>query len=285
MKGKRDFTQAEFASIRQLLADKLRASPPKQKGIRANIRRLNFYISDFGFSSDGFGPRQLDELRDRGRIHVIEISESASISMKVPIRVEQAHRHVTVQQVPKTMPARTVSNLRPYLRNDLDVLFVALNPPVQSNARGHYFSGNGSRFFHLLALSGLTTAEAPKPEADEIVFGGTELNHKKSEYGVVDLVEDLVETNSGAVRPTTEHVNRLLNRIREYRPRFVCVIHSKVRDALNKSPHIDPKLNYGNCGRVLKGSDAVFFLNYFPNGNAIRDELKLAVFRALRDGL
>jgi len=36
--------------------------------------------------------------------------------------------------------------LQPFLRPGLDVLFLALNPPVQSNTNGHYFSGDQSRF-------------------------------------------------------------------------------------------------------------------------------------------
>lgn len=44
--------------------------------------------------------------------------------------------------------------LRPFLRSRLDVLFVALNPPEQSNANGHYFSGSSSRFFDLLTGAG-----------------------------------------------------------------------------------------------------------------------------------
>ncbi len=285
MKGKRDFTKTEFESIQQLLSEKLRSSPSKQKGIRAKIRKMRFHIRDFGFSPDAFGPNHLNELRERGAIRIIGSSDPVNSPQNVPTKLEQNQKNVAVRSAPKSISPTTASNLRPYLRTGLDILFVALNPPVQSNTRGHYFSGDGSRFFKLLALSGLTTTEAPKPAADEIVFGGNEINHRKSEFGVVDLVEDLVETNSGAVQSKPEHVTLLLNRIKEYHPRFVCVIHSKVRTALNESPDISPKLIYGNCGSVLAGSDSVFFLNYFPNGNAIPDEPKLAIFRELRDCL
>lgn len=43
--------------------------------------------------------------------------------------------------------------LQPFLRPGLDVLFLALNPPVQSNTNGHYFSGDQSRFYDLLFKS------------------------------------------------------------------------------------------------------------------------------------
>ena len=103
--------------------------------------------------------------------------------------------------------------------------------------------------------------------------------------GVVDLVDHLVQTNSGKVRPTRQHVDRLFARIREFDPRFVCVIHSKVRDALNKNRESADQLDYGICGPLLRDSESVFVLNYFPNGNSVPDKKKLEIFRALRDEL
>ena len=36
------------------------------------------------------------------------------------------------------------AKLQPFVRLNLDVLFLALNPPQQSNDNGHYFSGSSS---------------------------------------------------------------------------------------------------------------------------------------------
>lgn len=58
-----------------------------------------------------------------------------------------------------------------FLRDNLDVLFIALNPPVQSNNNGHYFSGKQSSFFNQLYLSGLITEDLDKTIADDLVFG------------------------------------------------------------------------------------------------------------------
>jgi hypothetical protein len=179
----------------------------------------------------------------------------------------------------------TVVNLKPFMRPNLDVLFVALNPPMQSNNNGHYFSGEQSRFFDLLYFSGLITERLPKANADEIVFGSTSVNFKGKEFGVVDLVEHLVETDSGKVKPTRQDTSFLLQRIRQFEPRFVCVIHSKVRDALNAHPDVIAPLDYGVWGPVLKGSPSRFVLNYFPNGNSVPDEPKLAIYKTLRDAL
>jgi hypothetical protein len=176
-------------------------------------------------------------------------------------------------------------NLRPFLRPGLDVLFIALNPPSQSNSNGHYFSRNGSRFFKLLALSGLITREIPNPCADETVFLTTEINCFGSSFGVIDLVDDQVETDSRRVRVTPRHVTCLLDRVRELDPRFACVIHSKVRDGLNRHGRLRSRLDYGECGAVVPDCKTEFFLNYFPNGNSIADELKIHIFQFLRGRL
>jgi len=175
--------------------------------------------------------------------------------------------------------------LKPYLRPGLDVLFVGLNPPRQSNANGHYYSGSASRFFKLLYLSGLITRAIPRAEADETVFGTEAINYRNCAYGVVDLVDNLVETNGSLVRHTPSHVSTLVERILAVKPRFVCVIQSKVRDALNESGRFLRSLHYGYCGQILPGSAAHFVLNYFPNGNSIGDGPKLQIFAELRNRL
>jgi hypothetical protein len=162
----------------------------------------------------------------------------------------------------------TGTQLEPFLPRPLDVLFIALNPPQQSHSNGHYFLGEGSRFFKLLAASGLITREIPQALADDVVFGGTEINYAKSSFGVIDLVDDLVETNSARVQVTPRHVHRLKEQILDIQPRFACVIHSKVRDGLNRHGGLSRRLKYGWCGAILPDCDTEFLLNYFPNGNS-----------------
>ena len=84
------------------------------------------------------------------------------------------------------------ARLQPFVGPGLDVLFLALNPPVQSNTNGHYFPGDQSRFYDLLFKSGLIIQAVPKSRADEIVFGNTSVNYNRSTFGVIDLVGDLV---------------------------------------------------------------------------------------------
>jgi hypothetical protein len=87
------------------------------------------------------------------------------------------------------------------------------------------------------------------------------------------------------VLPTVRHVEILFDRLRHFEPRFVCVIHYKVRDALNRHPDFRGPLQYGICGPLLVRSTSAFVLNYFPNGNNLADSSKLDIFRSLRDQL
>lgn len=48
MKGKSHFTQSEANEIERLIAQKLLANADRQKSIRAKIRRLGFFASDYG---------------------------------------------------------------------------------------------------------------------------------------------------------------------------------------------------------------------------------------------
>ena len=53
MKSKTQFTQNEAAEIRRLLRLKVSADHGTQKQLRAKIREIGFYISDFDRSKQG----------------------------------------------------------------------------------------------------------------------------------------------------------------------------------------------------------------------------------------
>lgn len=57
MKSKQSFTRAEAEEIVNLINEKLKATPTKQKGIRDKIRKIGFYASDYGFR-DGYTAEQ-----------------------------------------------------------------------------------------------------------------------------------------------------------------------------------------------------------------------------------
>lgn len=129
----------------------------------------------------------------------------------------------------------TRSKLKPFLRKNLDILFVGLNPATGSSAKRHYFSVKQS-FWKQLFEAGLILENISKEEADLHVFGGNKLNYKKWNYGITDLV-NVAESDSRKVKPTDKDVAKLIRTIKAYRPKVVCILHSKVYKALSHYIH------------------------------------------------
>lgn len=71
MKGQNRFTIEQIDAIKKLIADKVRATPDKQKSIRAKIRNLGFYFSDFSSMKDGYTVADFENLIQSGQIIVI----------------------------------------------------------------------------------------------------------------------------------------------------------------------------------------------------------------------
>jgi hypothetical protein len=70
MKSKLQFTQNEAAEIRRLLRLKVSADHGTQKQVRAKIREIGFYISDFDRSKQGVDESDFDALVRDQRIKI-----------------------------------------------------------------------------------------------------------------------------------------------------------------------------------------------------------------------
>ena len=82
----------------------------------------------------------------------------------------------------------------------MDILFLALNAPVNSNNNKHWFSNNLS-FWNVLFKSDLITQPVyDKMSADELVFGSQVINYKNAIFGVTDLNRRDVQTDSKDIR-------------------------------------------------------------------------------------
>src|SRR3954453_8041200 len=68
VQGRSEFTRAEIEELRRLIREKQTADRSRQKALRAKMRGLGFYISDFAFDYGGFVVSDLDELIGRGAI-------------------------------------------------------------------------------------------------------------------------------------------------------------------------------------------------------------------------
>jgi hypothetical protein len=174
------------------------------------------------------------------------------------------------------------STLIPYLRKDLEILFVGLNPAKGSSDNGHYFSVNQA-FWNQLFDSGLIEKSVDKLIADEIIFRTNKVNFSNWNYGITDLVTEIAESNSQKIKPTISHCKQLAENIRLYKPKTVVLLHSKVtKSLLNFLNRPIPKSNSGNIGNILSNSDTTFFNIAFPHGNAIPSSVKIERYKELK---
>ena len=70
MQGKSEFTHDEYDTIKDLLHERGRADRDRQKAIRGKMRKIGFYISDFGEA--GFTIGDLDDCIKLGRIKIAD---------------------------------------------------------------------------------------------------------------------------------------------------------------------------------------------------------------------
>lgn len=68
--GRSTFSADEIETLCLCLAELRRAERDRQKAIRASMRRMGFYITDFSTDSQGFTVSDLNELVRRGVIQV-----------------------------------------------------------------------------------------------------------------------------------------------------------------------------------------------------------------------
>ena len=139
--------------------------------------------------------------------------------------------------------------LKEILHPKMDILFVALNPPVNSNNNGHYFSNNLS-FWNLLFNSKLITQPViSKLTGDEEVFRNNSINYNHAIYGITDLVHDVVETNSNKVKVEKLRIDRILKIIDTNKVKTLCLMHSSVGNAFQDVGLIIRSPNYGFVGK------------------------------------
>lgn len=177
------------------------------------------------------------------------------------------------------------SNLKPFLRQYLDILFVGLNPAKGSSDNRHYFSVNQA-FWNQLYESGLISKKVLKDKADEIVFGSNDINYNNWAYGITDLITTVAESNSNLISVKEANCRDLMNIIIEFKPRVVVLLHQKV--VKNIMEYIDfsvPKANSGKLGKLIAGCDTMFYAIGFPHGNKILSKEKVENYINVREYL
>lgn len=175
------------------------------------------------------------------------------------------------------------SKLIPFLRTDLHILFVGLNPAKGSSDNGHYFSVKQS-FWKQLHSSGLIIQCLDKSNADDLVFGSKSYNYNNWNFGITDLVTEYAESDSKKVKPTIKDYQRLENVVRKYKPLTVVLLHGSVLNGVMKYLHYSvPKSNTGSLGKLIGDIPTTFFNIAFPHGNSISDLHKIEIYNQLKE--
>ncbi len=158
-----------------------------------------------------------------------------------------------------------------YLAPGLDIIFVGINPGIQSAQAGHYYANPRNPFWLLLYKAGLTPRRL-QPEEDHLMptFG----------YGITDIVK---RPSRGAADLTTTdfHKSRriLKEKLLACQPRIIC-FNSKTGFVNFFGPGA-----FRRFGRqkVTVGASRVFVMPSTSPANArIPLAVKLGYFRALR---
>ena len=169
----------------------------------------------------------------------------------------------------------------PFIRANLDILFVGLNPAETSSEKRHYFSTRPD-FWNQLYEAGLIKKPVDMNNADEKVFKSSEINYNGWQYGVTDLVNFLAESNSSQVKPTEEDCKKLLQNIRKYKPKVVILLHSKVIKYFVKKHLKNKDAQRGYLGKLVDGCNTVFYNVPFPHGNSIPSNEKIELYKEIK---
>ena len=173
--------------------------------------------------------------------------------------------------------------LKPFIHPRMDVLFIPLNPPPQSNSNGHFFS-RVATFWDILFASRLIEQKVPDFETgDELVFGNNTINYRHAIYGIKDLMGAVIEANSSKIRVpkgSTKQFEELVARTK-----IICLMHNKVVKAFERDGIIaevpKPK-SFGLRGTI--GCTKIFAVP-FPTGSNLSKEEIIIHYIILREAL
>ena len=174
------------------------------------------------------------------------------------------------------------SKLVPFIRHNLDILFIGLNPAKGSSENGHYFSVNPA-FWNQLYIAGLITKRVDKLIADNIVFGSNVINLNGWEYGITDLITEVAESDSRKIKPTNDDCRRLEKEIRKYRPKATILLHGKVTKTFLPYLGNNPvRANHGQIGKIMVNCPTMFYSIAFPHGNNVPSADKVKKYKEVK---
>ena len=174
------------------------------------------------------------------------------------------------------------SNLVPFVRKNLDILFIGLNPAKGSSQKRHYFSVNQA-FWNQLYSSGLIISPVDKSNADEIIFGAVGNNFHGWSFGITDLITEIAESDSSKIKPSPNDCETLSGLIQKLSPKVAILLHRKVLENFLSFVSCPlPTTNSGQVGTIIANCPTMFFDIAFPHGNAISSQEKIIQYQKVK---
>jgi hypoxanthine-DNA glycosylase len=148
MVRKKSFTKTEIEQIKELIAEKLRVTPNKQKGIRARIRKIGFHFSDFSSKKDGYTVADFEALISKGAIKVIgenvqSILSTTNSELKTLLTSRKTNGNISI--------LRGKNSFEPLVDNNTEILILGTMPGDRSLSVGEYYAHSGNRFWKIIA--------------------------------------------------------------------------------------------------------------------------------------
>lgn len=145
MESKKSFTQSEDFQLEELFKQKASASSSEKKSIRAKMRKLGFYCSDYGNDID------LNFYRNLKKRGEITIEGDCRIIRKSPCNIVREVRSIITPK--RKGPCENINfkeGLAPLVGEDPRVLVLGTLPGDESIKRQAYYSNPRNQFWKIL---------------------------------------------------------------------------------------------------------------------------------------
>lgn len=222
MQGKNIFTASEAEIIKSLLRQKSRASRPEQKKIRAKMRDIGFFISDFDQSQAGFTVIDFENLIKAKRVII-----TIDIIQKVKNREAET---TNIKTEKEKIDFDSIRNI--YKPNIVKVLYIGESPP----SGGTFFYAANSNLFRCIRKA------FAKVIGENVGEGFNFLNYfRDNNFYLDDLCLEPVNKKSDSEKITLRQqgIEPLSNRIKIFSPQAIIIlmkgIESEVRESIKKS--------------------------------------------------
>jgi TDG/mug DNA glycosylase family protein len=159
--------------------------------------------------------------------------------------------------------------LTDYLREDLDLMIVGINPGTRSWNAGHHYAGPGNHFWPLLHESGLVSEPLTSADDARVLEWNIGLTNM-----VAHTTPSLADLSLDELRAGAKSLARKLQR---YRPRVVCFNGKRIYEVFAGKP-----CDFGRQPDRFAGAVVYVMPSTSPRGASYQRADKLRFFIELR---